>query len=143
LFRNARLRWQLPETEWKEWEVPFDTDPDWPQPLQDALLAYRQAWRAKMDEANACIAANAEMEELADKPDEVRGIVRVSGPFTMEGVIALEEGLDTSIGGVPEEDLETFDGVDDVVVANAEAHLDKILRLLKASGVDFPGNKPQ
>jgi adenine-specific DNA-methyltransferase len=28
-------------------------------------------------------------------------------------------------------------------VANAEAHLDKVLRLLKASGVDFPGNKNQ
>ena len=26
-------------------------------------------------------------------------------------------------------------------VQNAEAHLDKIIRLLKASGVDFPGNK--
>jgi len=28
----------------------------------------------------------------------------------------------------------------DAAVANAEAHLDKIIRLLKASGVDFPGN---
>jgi len=138
-----RRRWQLPNTEWKEWEVPFDTDPDWPQPLQDALLAYRQAWQAKMDEVNACIAANAETEELVDKPEEVRGIVRVSGPFTMEGVIALEEGLDTPIGGAPEEDLETFESAGDVAVANAEAHLDKILRLLKASGVDFPGNKNQ
>jgi len=138
-----RRRWQLPKTEWQEWEVPFDTDPDWPQPLQDALLAYRQAWRAKMDEVNACIAANAETEELVDKPDEVKGIVRVSGPFTMEGVIALEEGLDTPIGGAPEEDLETFGDAGDIVVTNAEAHLDKILRLLKASGVDFPGNKPQ
>ena len=35
--------------------------------------------------------------------------------------------------------METFDG--DTAVANAEAHLDKIIRLLKASGVDFPGNK--
>jgi adenine-specific DNA-methyltransferase len=138
-----RRRWQLPNTEWKEWEVPFDTDPDWPKSLQDALLEYRKARREKMDEVNACIAANAETEELVDDPDKVRSIVRVSGPFTMEGVIALEEGLDTPIGGAPEEDLETFDSPGDVVVANAEAHLDKILRLLKASGVDFPEKKHQ
>jgi adenine-specific DNA-methyltransferase len=35
--------------------------------------------------------------------------------------------------------LEAFDGQTEV--ANAEAHLDKVIRLLKASGVDFPGNK--
>jgi adenine-specific DNA-methyltransferase len=128
----------IPQGEWREWEVPFDTDPDWPQPLQDALTAYRAAWRAKMDEVNACIAANAEMEELVDKPEIVKGVVRVSGPFTMEGVIAVEDGPDTPIGGAPGE-LDTFDG--DAAVQNSEAHLDKVLRLLKASGVDFPGNK--
>ena len=62
-----------------------------------------------MDEVNACIAANAEIEELVDKPDFVKGVVRVAGPFTMEGVISVEQGLDTPVGGEPEE-LETFDG---------------------------------
>lgn len=128
----------IPKEGWKEWEPPFDTDPDWPKPLQDALNGYRTAWRAKMDEVNACISANAEMEELVDKPEPVKGVVRVTGPFTMEGVIAVEDGPDTPIGGAPDE-LDTFDG--DAAVANAEAHLDKIIRLLKASGVDFPGNK--
>ena len=106
--------------------------------MQEALTAYRAAWRAKMDEVNACIAANAEMEELVDKPEPVKGVVRVSGPFSMEGVISVEEGIDTPIGGVPGE-LETFDG--ETAVQNAEAHLDTIIRLLKASGVDFPGNR--
>jgi len=128
----------IPRGGWKEWEAPFDTDPDWPKPLQDALTTYRAAWRAKMDEVNACIAANAEMEELVDKPEPVKGVVRVSGPFSMEGVISVEDGLDTPIGGAPGE-LETFDG--DTAVQNAEAHLDTIIRLLKASGVDFPGNR--
>lgn len=128
----------IPKGGWKEWEVPFDTDPDWPKPLADALTAYRAAWRAKMDEVNACISANAEMEELVDKPELVKGVVRVSGPFSMEGVISVEDGPDTPIGGAPDE-LETFDG--DAAVQNAEAHLDTIIRLLKASGVDFPGNK--
>lgn len=123
---------------WQEWEVPFDTDPDWPAALSDALKAYRAAWRAKMDEVNACISANAEMEELVDKPERVPGVVRVTGPFTMEGVIAVEDGPESPITGAPDE-LDSFDG--DAAVQNAEAHLDKIIRLLKASGVDFPENK--
>lgn len=136
-----RRRWTLPVSLWQEWEVPFDTDPDWPKPLAEALTLYRAAWRTKMDEVNACIAANAELEELVDRPEEVKGLVRVSGPFTMEGIIALEEGPDTPIGGAPEE-LETFEGDRaDLAVANAEAHLDKVLRLLRVSGVDFPGNQ--
>lgn len=133
-------RQAIPQGEWKEWEVPFDTDPDWPKPLQAALTAYRAAWRAKMDEVNACISANAEMEELVDKPVPVKGVVRVSGPFSIEGVIAMEDSLDTPIGGAPEE-LDTFDAHDgDGAVQNAEAHLDTVLRLLRASGVDFPPN---
>ncbi len=139
----AKYRDQIPAGEWREWEAPFDADPDWPQPLREALAAYRAAWRAKMDEVNACIAANAETEELVDKPAIVKGTVRVAGPFTMEGVIALEEGPDTPIGGAPEE-LDNFGAEDGAAaVANAEAHLDKMIRLLKASGVQFPANKKQ
>ncbi|HYA42448.1 MAG TPA: site-specific DNA-methyltransferase [Syntrophobacteraceae bacterium] len=133
-------RWQLPKTDWKEWEVPFGTDPDWPKPLQDALVAYRKAWREKMDEVNECIAKNADTEELVDKPEISSAIVRVSGPFSMESVIALEENLDSPIGGEPEEDLETFGETGDIEAVNAEAHIEKIVRLLNASGVDFPGN---
>ena len=137
----ANYREKIPQREWHEWEVPFDADPDWPEPLQQALAAYRSAWRAKMEDVNACIAANAEVEELVDKPAIVKDTVRVAGPFSMEGVIAVEEGPDSPIGGAPEE-LDTFPEEDaDLAVANAEAHLDKIIRLLKASGVDFPGNR--
>lgn len=134
-----RRRWLLPDSDWTDWEVPFDTDPDWPGALQSALKEYRKAWRAKMDEVNDCIAKNAEMEKLVDKPETVNKVVRVSGPFTMEGVIALEEGPDTPIGGAPEGEMETFEGETQAV--NAEAHLDKMIRLLKAAGVDFRDNK--
>ena len=139
----ARYRDRIPAGEWRAWQAPFDADPDWPQPLQEALTAYRAAWRVKMEEVNAGIAANAEVEELVDQPAIVKGTVRVAGPFTMEGVIALEEGPDSPIGGAPEE-LDDFGAEDgDAAVANAEAHLDKMIRLLKASGVQFPGNKHQ
>ena len=138
----AGYREKIPQREWREWEAPFDADPDWPEPLRHALAAYRAAWRAKMEEVNACIAANAEVEELVDKPMVVTDTVRVAGPFSMEGVIAVEEGPDSPIGGAPGE-LDTFPEEEsaDLAVANAEAHLDKIIRLLTASGVDFPGNR--
>ncbi len=139
----AKYRERIPRREWRAWQAPFDADPDWPASLQAALTAYRAAWRAKMDEVNACIAANADVEELVDQPAVVRSTVRVAGPFTMEGVIAVEEGPDSPIGGAPEE-LDSFapgDHAADAAVVNAEAHLDKIIRLLKASGVDFPGNR--
>ena len=148
---------------WQPWQVPFDTDPDWPGALQQALTSYRTAWRAKMDEVNAAIEANADMEELVDQPINAPGVVRVAGPFTMEGVIAREQGPDdaasTPIGGTPD-DLEAFEAVVPVNQAqvaidfeanaaasmastNAGVHLDKILRLLKAAGVDFAGNRNQ
>ena len=132
---------------WYEWEVPFDTDPDWPKPLQIALTEYRAAWREKMDEVNECIAARADQEELVDQPVVDRNKVRVSGPFTMEGVIPAEESIDTEgaddspIGGAPEE-LDTFE--EDGIASdaqNTEAYLDRMVRLLRGDGIRFPDNK--
>lgn len=142
-----RRRWSLPKEAWMPWEVPFDTDDDWPEDLRNALTAYRQVWRGKMDEINACIAGNAEQEELVDQPDVVRHVARVSGPFTMEAVMPAEESLadESPIGGGPEESLDTFSGAGDGRApeepVNAEAYLDKMLRLLRADGVRFPNNK--
>lgn len=140
-------RWELPETEWKDWEVPFDTDPDWPKPLQDAVSEYRKAWRQKMDEVNACIAARADQEELVDQPFVDKSKIRVSGPFTMEGVIPAEESIDdgteTPIAGAPDA-LETFgegEGSVQSEAQNAEAYLDRMIRLLRDDGVRFPDNK--
>ncbi len=134
-----RRRWLLPQSEWKEWEVPFDSDPDWPEELRQALDAYRKTWREKMDAVNATIAASAPQETLYDKPQVVPGVVRVSGPFTVEGVQPLEETIEmeSPITGEPEE-LETFAEED---ATNAEAYLEKMIRLLKQDGVRFPDNK--
>ncbi len=133
---------------WQEWEVPFDTDPDWPQPLQDALTAYRQAWRAKMDEVNACIEANAEQEELVDQPEIVKGVVRVTGPFTVESVRPLEDSLkgigheapDSPIDGAPEELDDSFD-LPERDVTNAASHIERMVALLRTDGLTFTGNK--
>ena len=147
-------RWKLPETKWEEWEIPFDTDPDYPQALSDAIVEYRKAWRSKMDEVNACIDARAEQEELVDQPLIDKSILRVCSPFTVEGVIPSEESIDfeseSPIGGAPEE-MESFDAISASADAsfedsksepqNAEAYIDKIIRLLKADGVLFPNNQ--
>lgn len=134
-----RRRWLLPKENWQEWELPFDSDPDWPALLTAALEDYRRAWQGKMAEVNATIQASAPQETLVDQPQVVKNILRVSGPFTVEGVQPLEESfdVDTMIGGEPDE-LDSFDLSEPI---NAEAYLDKMLRLLRLDGVRFPDNK--
>lgn len=148
-------RWNLPAKggAFEHWTVPFDTDPDWPAALAEAVNAYRAAWRAKMGEVNACIADNAEQEELVDQPVVKRGVIRVSGPFTVEAVqppeVSLGDVIETPIGGEPEEIEDTFVGGSagtatadgDSQVKNVEAYLDQMMRLLKIDGVRFPDNK--
>jgi adenine-specific DNA-methyltransferase len=147
-----RRRWLLPKPGegFQHWTVPFDTDPDHPPPLAEAITAYRAAWRAKQDEVDACIAAHAEQEELVDQPEKVPGVIRVSGPFTVEAVQPAETSLDdiaasSPIAGAPEALDETFDTEAPTGVAaepqNAEAYLDQMIRLLKLDGVRFPDNK--
>ncbi|MDE0186194.1 MAG: site-specific DNA-methyltransferase [Candidatus Poribacteria bacterium] len=139
-----RRRWRLPSDGWNAWEVPFDTEPKWSPELKAALTDYREAWRAKTDEVNACIAASADSEELVDQPKVDSKKLRVSGPFTVEAIQPAEESLivDSPIGGEPEEELDTFeaDAVDHDP-ANAEAYLDWMIRLLRNDGVGFPDNK--
>ena len=148
-----RRRWILPESGagWEHWQVPFDTDPDWPKALSDTMTAYRAAWRAKMDEVNACIAANAEQEELVDQPEVVSGIIRVSGPFTVEAVQPPEMSLgDATVvaveefDGVPDE-METFEvrvveSHVDQEAQNLDAYLDQMIRYLWMDGVLFLNN---
>ena len=127
---------------WYAWEVPFDTDEDWPTSLREAVTAYRADWRSKMDEVNACIAARAAQEELVDQPKVVRSITRVSGPFTVESVLPALESLDedSPIEGF-EGDLPAFDPAN--APQNAEAFQEQVLGWLRQQGVDFLDNKRQ
>ena len=120
-------RLELPETAWKEWEVPFDTDPMWPEALQEALLAFREAWRAKMDEVNAHITESTKPEELVDRPKIDTNLVRVSGPFTVESVQPKAVSLDAEATSTDELDTEP---------ENAAAYLELTYQLLKEGGVN-------
>ena len=142
-----KRRWDLPKAgcRWEHWRVPFDTDPDWPEALRTAVEAYRKAWRAKMDEVNACISANAEQEELVDQPEVERGIVRVSGPFTVESVqppevnLASEEG---GFAGAPEAlDSMVAENVSAWDSTNLRAYLAQMHGHLKRDGVLFLNRK--
>ena len=145
-------RWELPAKgkDWQHWEVPFDTDPDYPADLKKAVEEYRVAWRAKMGEVNACIAANADQEELVDQPEVDRKITRVSGPFTVEAVQPPEMSLgdativETGFAGEPDELSGTF-AIREVQMGesaqNLEAYLSKMVDLLRMDGVRFPDNK--
>ena len=135
-----RRRWTLPKKgeKFEHWSVPFDTDPDWPKELRQAVIEYRKTWRAKMDDINACIAANAAHEELVDQPEVEKNVVRVSGPFSVEAVQPSEVSLgamEGMFGGEPDELDAAFD------LKNVESYLDQMCRLLKLSGVCFPNNK--
>jgi adenine-specific DNA-methyltransferase len=134
-----RRRWDLPER-MEHWTVPFDTDPDWPKALQDDVTAYRKAWRAKMDDVSRCIADNAEHEELVDQPEVLKGVLRVSGPFTVEGVrpeeLSLgEEGLFDATPNEFEEDG------GQVEIGNIGAYLTRMVQHLRGDGLTFIGNK--
>jgi adenine-specific DNA-methyltransferase len=144
-----RRRWDLPELKvgFRHWTVPFDIDPDYPDNLAKAVMAYRGAWRVKQDEVDKAIADAAEQEDLVDQPEKAQGITRVSGPFTVEAVQPAETSLDEAthaspIDGAPEALQETFRA--DAATAdpqNAEAYLDQMLRLLRMDGVRFLDNK--
>jgi adenine-specific DNA-methyltransferase len=147
-----RRRWELPAkgTAWKHWEVPFDTDPDYPADLKKAIEQYRAAWLAKMNEINGCITANADYEELVDEPEKDNKITRVSGPFTVEAVQPPEMSLgdativETGFAGEPDELSDTF-VIREVRMGesakNLEAYLSKMVDLLRMDGVRFPDNK--
>jgi adenine-specific DNA-methyltransferase len=145
--RDQKEKWTVDAklAGWYDWEVPFDTDTDWPKALQDAVTAYRAAWRAKMDDVNACIAANAEHEELVDQPEVVRGVVRVSGPFTVEGVIPEELSLaeDGSVADLTPNEFESEEQRDEdrTRQQNANAYIHRMISKMSADGVTFPNNR--
>ena len=138
-------KWDLPKHKWDAWQVPYESDPDWPVPLKNALNAFRNTWLKKSGAIEACIKNSAEPEELVDQPLVVKGITRVTGPYTVEAVMPPVESMgleaESPIGGAPDEPLGTFGASLGVEPQNAAAFQDQVLGLLRTSGVDFLGNK--
>ena len=147
-------RWNLPGDRFEHWTMPFDADDEWPEVLSDAVLSYRRAWQSKMTAVDKCIKDNAEQEDLVDDPEPVEGVMRVSGPFTVEGVRPeeLSLGEDGLFDGTPNEEQPGVVGESAVAVSwdaderdrerdNQKAYLDLMVDHLRRDGVTFPDNK--
>jgi adenine-specific DNA-methyltransferase len=71
---------------WRDWEIPRETAPEWPA---DATKLHAEWWDARIarqKEIDASIAAKAEFEYLYDKPYPDPSRIRVAGPFTVESL---------------------------------------------------------
>jgi SAM-dependent methyltransferase len=68
-------------------KVPDPMPPeDWPDAAKDALRRFWELKRQKRKEIDESIQRNAPQEVLYDRPRVVRGVVRVTGPFTVEAI---------------------------------------------------------
>ena len=71
---------------WEEWQIPRDSDNEWPTKAKELHAAWWKARIARQKDIDSSIAANAPFEYLYDKPYEDRKVVRVAGPFTVESL---------------------------------------------------------
>jgi adenine-specific DNA-methyltransferase len=142
---------------WKEWEVPRELPPTRPPPWageeqqtpslsagragEGVKEAHEHFWSLKLkkrQEIDASIQRNAPQETLHDQPQAQRGVVRVSGPFTVEAipVPAVEDPTQVPIPQFEEEEARAR------VSDRGGDYLTTMLNLLKQQGgVLFPGGK--
>ena len=71
---------------WAEWEIPRETDAQWPDATKKLHTDWWQARITRQQEIDKSIAAKAEFEFLYDKPYGDNKKVRVAGPFTVESL---------------------------------------------------------
>ena len=71
---------------WEEWQIPRDTDDEWPTEGKELHAAWWKARIARQKDIDASITANAPFDYLYDKPYEDSKAVRVAGPFTVESL---------------------------------------------------------
>ena len=68
-------------------QVPDPVPPEnWPKAAKDALHDFWKLKRQKREEIDKSIQRKAPQETLYDQPKVVRGVVRVTGPFTVEAI---------------------------------------------------------
>jgi adenine-specific DNA-methyltransferase len=123
---------------WKEWEVPRQPEAGWPGAATGAHERFWTLKRQKREEIDSSIQRNAPQEVLYDRPRVKSGVVRVSGPFTVEAIPA-PAVEDPSQSPIPQfEQTETVSRISDP----AGEYLTTMLNLLKQQGgILFPGGK--
>jgi adenine-specific DNA-methyltransferase len=127
-------------------QVPDPIPPEnWPDTAKDALRRFWELKRQKRKEIDESIQRNAPQETLYDKPLVKRGVVRVSGPFTVEA-IPVPAVEDPTQAPIPQ--FEDSVGADLVsaqpgrISDRGGDYLTAMINLLKQQGgVLFPGGK--
>jgi adenine-specific DNA-methyltransferase len=71
---------------WEEWEIPRETDDNWPEAAKNAHGNWWKARISRQKEIDDSIARNSEMQYLFDQPYADSSKVRVAGPFTVESL---------------------------------------------------------
>jgi adenine-specific DNA-methyltransferase len=132
IYRHTGHRWTL-----KDIPDPIPAD-DWSEDAKHALRRFWELKRAKRQEIDASIQRNAPQETLYDRPQVVRGKVRVSGPFTVEAipVPTVEDPTQAPIPQLEPEEAQVR------ISDRGGDYLTTMINLLKKQGgVLFPGNK--
>lgn len=118
----------------------FDQTPPTRSEALERFWALKREMQAKID---ASIQRNAPQEELVDQPEKERGIVRVSGPFTMEAVPNVAE-ISVNVEEKITDDLQMmfFEPVQPSLSAvNVSAYLGDMIERLRKSGVNVRGKE--
>lgn len=134
---RAKLNGALGEN-WKEWEVPREAEAGWTEEAQETHRRFWSLKRQMCQEIDASIQSNAPQETLYDRPEVRRGVVRVSGPFTVEAipVPAIEDPTQAPIPQFEEDEVRTR------ISDRGGDYLTDMLNLLKQQGgVLFPGGR--
>lgn len=114
---------------WEEWEIPREAANILPEGAKSAHKRFWSLQLQKRAEIDASIERSAEQLSLYDHPMISRGIVRVSGPFTVEAIpvpAVLEQSAQQRIHESS---------------GTAEGYADLTIELLRKTGVIFPGGK--
>ncbi|NLG85200.1 MAG: site-specific DNA-methyltransferase, partial [Firmicutes bacterium] len=139
IYRETGHRWaglgEVPDP------VPAE---DWPEVAKVTLQRFWEAKRKKRREIDESIQRNAPQETLYDRPKVKRGVVRVSGPFTVE---AIPVPTVEDPGQLPIPQFEDVGAHPDAppparIADRGGDYLATMINLLKAQGsILFPGGK--
>jgi len=118
--------------------VPREEAEVWPEEAKEAHRRFWELKRKKRQEIDESIRRNTPPEDLRDRPRVRRGVVRVSGPFTVEAIPApaIEDPMQAPVPQFEEEEAPARDA------DPGGDYLSRLINLLKAQGgVLFKGGK--
>ncbi|MFB0560009.1 MAG: site-specific DNA-methyltransferase [Candidatus Lokiarchaeia archaeon] len=124
--------------EWKEWEVPRKAEDNWSSEAKGVHQHFWKYKKGKRNDIDKIIQRNAHQEVLYNQPQVKSGVVRVSGPFTVEAIPApaVEDPSQAHIPQFEEEEARAR------ISDRGGEYLTDMVNLLKQQGgVLFPGGK--